>query len=39
MMETFWLEGEIEEDEQDEALQLFSAMCEDNQELDDTQAG
>ncbi|XP_026333565.1 soluble guanylate cyclase 89Db-like [Hyposmocoma kahamanoa] len=27
MMETFWLEGEVEEDEQDEALQLFSALC------------
>ncbi|XP_052754542.1 soluble guanylate cyclase 89Db-like [Galleria mellonella] len=30
MMETFWLEGEIEEEEQDEALQLFSALCGDN---------
>ncbi|KAL4716312.1 hypothetical protein ACJJTC_014792 [Scirpophaga incertulas] len=29
MMETFWLEGELEEDEQDEALQLFSALCGD----------
>ncbi|GBP14597.1 Soluble guanylate cyclase 89Db [Eumeta japonica] len=29
-METFWLEGEIEEDEQHEALRLFSAMCGDN---------
>ncbi|XP_072949959.1 soluble guanylate cyclase 89Db-like [Epargyreus clarus] len=29
IMETFWLEGEIEEqeDEQDEALQLFSTIC------------
>ncbi|XP_073952165.1 soluble guanylate cyclase 89Db-like isoform X2 [Choristoneura fumiferana] len=27
MMETFWLEGEVEEDEQHEALQLFSALC------------
>lgn len=27
MMETFWLEGEVEEDEQHEALQLFSAFC------------
>ncbi|XP_028043656.1 soluble guanylate cyclase 89Da-like [Bombyx mandarina] len=30
MMETFWLEGEIEEEEQDEALQLFSALCGDD---------
>ncbi|CAG4964513.1 unnamed protein product [Colias eurytheme] len=30
MMETFWLEGEVEEDEQDEALQLFSMLCGDN---------
>ncbi|XP_059058652.1 soluble guanylate cyclase 89Db-like [Achroia grisella] len=30
MMETFWLEGEIEEEEPDEALQLFSALCGDN---------
>ncbi|KPJ02381.1 Soluble guanylate cyclase 89Db [Papilio xuthus] len=30
MMETFWLEGEVEEEEQDEALQLFSALCGDN---------
>ncbi|XP_060801983.1 soluble guanylate cyclase 89Db [Amyelois transitella] len=30
MMETFWLEGEVEEDNQDEALQLFSALCGDN---------
>ncbi|VVD02161.1 unnamed protein product [Leptidea sinapis] len=30
MMETFWLEGEIEEDDQDEALQLFSVLCGDN---------
>ncbi|CAH2040760.1 unnamed protein product, partial [Iphiclides podalirius] len=30
MMETFWLEGEIEEEEQVEALQLFSALCGDN---------
>ncbi|XP_022124835.2 soluble guanylate cyclase 89Db isoform X1 [Pieris rapae] len=30
-METFWLEGEIEEDEQDEALQLFSKLCEENE--------
>ncbi|XP_037296982.1 soluble guanylate cyclase 89Da [Manduca sexta] len=29
MMETFWLEGEIEEQEQDEALQLFSVLCGD----------
>ncbi|RVE54568.1 hypothetical protein evm_000689 [Chilo suppressalis] len=29
MMETFWLEGEVEEEEQDEALQLFSALCGD----------
>ncbi|XP_023944378.2 soluble guanylate cyclase 89Db [Bicyclus anynana] len=27
MMETFWLEGEIEEDDPEEALQLFSAIC------------
>ncbi|XP_026485563.2 soluble guanylate cyclase 89Da-like [Vanessa tameamea] len=27
MMETFWLEGEIEEKEQDEALQMLSALC------------
>ncbi|XP_049870956.1 soluble guanylate cyclase 89Db-like [Pectinophora gossypiella] len=26
MMETFWLEGELEEDDQDEALQLFSTL-------------
>ncbi|CAK1541298.1 unnamed protein product [Leptosia nina] len=31
MMETFWLEGEIEEDEQDEALQLFSKLCGDDE--------
>ncbi|XP_045535325.1 soluble guanylate cyclase 89Db [Papilio machaon] len=30
MMETFWLEGEVEEEEQDEALQLFAALCGDN---------
>ncbi|CAH0674116.1 unnamed protein product [Spodoptera exigua] len=29
-METFWLEGEVEEEEQNEALQLFSALCGDN---------
>ncbi|XP_045449367.1 soluble guanylate cyclase 89Db-like [Melitaea cinxia] len=29
MMETFWLEGEIEEEEQDEALQLISTLCGD----------
>ncbi|XP_061705198.1 soluble guanylate cyclase 89Db-like isoform X2 [Cydia pomonella] len=29
MMETFWLEGEVEEDEAHEALQLFSALCGD----------
>ncbi|KAM3959755.1 soluble guanylate cyclase 89Db [Aphomia sociella] len=29
MMETFWLEGEIEEEEKDEALQLFAALCQD----------
>ncbi|XP_075976292.1 soluble guanylate cyclase 89Db-like [Anticarsia gemmatalis] len=29
-METFWLEGEVEEEEQNEALQLFSAICGDN---------
>ncbi|KAJ2947593.1 hypothetical protein O0L34_g17390 [Tuta absoluta] len=27
MMETFWLEAELEEDDQDEALMLFSALC------------
>lgn len=30
MMETFWLEGEVEEEDQNEALQLFSAMCGEN---------
>ncbi|XP_048477612.1 soluble guanylate cyclase 89Db [Plutella xylostella] len=30
MMDTYWLEGEVEEDEQQEALQLFSALCGDN---------
>ncbi|XP_013142189.1 PREDICTED: soluble guanylate cyclase 89Db-like [Papilio polytes] len=30
LMETFWLEGEVEEEVQDEALQLFSALCGDN---------
>ncbi|XP_045767946.1 soluble guanylate cyclase 89Db-like [Maniola jurtina] len=30
MMETFWLEGEIEEDDPEEALQLFSTLCGDN---------
>ncbi|KAJ8724287.1 hypothetical protein PYW08_015761 [Mythimna loreyi] len=29
-METFWLEGEVEEEEQNEALQLFSTLCGDN---------
>lgn len=29
MMETFWLEGEVEEEEQDEVLQLFTALCGD----------
>lgn len=27
MMETFWLEGEIEEEAQDDALQLLSELC------------
>ncbi|XP_053605241.1 soluble guanylate cyclase 89Da-like [Plodia interpunctella] len=30
LMETFWLEGEVEEDNQDEALQLFSTLCGEN---------
>ncbi|XP_041968469.1 soluble guanylate cyclase 89Db-like [Aricia agestis] len=30
LMETFWLEGEVEEEEQDEALQLFSTLCGDD---------
>ncbi|CAG4970004.1 unnamed protein product [Parnassius apollo] len=30
MMETFWLEGEVEEEEQDEALLLFSMLCGDD---------
>ncbi|CAG9579622.1 unnamed protein product [Danaus chrysippus] len=30
MMETFWLEGEVEEEDQVEALQLFSTLCGDN---------
>ncbi|CAH2229246.1 jg6753 [Pararge aegeria aegeria] len=30
MMETFWLEGEVEEDNPEEALQLFSTLCGDD---------
>lgn len=28
-METFWLEGENEDNDPEEALQLFSAICGD----------
>ncbi|XP_026732145.1 soluble guanylate cyclase 89Da-like [Trichoplusia ni] len=30
MMETFWLEGEVEEEEQNDAFHLFSILCGDN---------